>query len=129
MRDACFSETTDTCEDSTMLKGFEDWQKLSQKNIDAAMRSAGELNRNGLALAEQMTKYSMKAFEEGTEMFEKLLSAKSLDEAIEIQTNYAKNAFEAYMAQLGKLTETFSKIATEAYQAPEPTKTNRTRKS
>jgi hypothetical protein len=40
----------------------------------------------------EATEYSKKSYEDGTAVVEKLVSAKSLDKAIEIQTDYAKNA-------------------------------------
>ena len=68
------------------MKNFEDFQKLGQTNIDTAMKMFGEWNKGWQAIAAEMTDYTKRSFEEGTATFEKLLSAKSVEQAIEIQT-------------------------------------------
>ena len=47
---------------------------------------------------------------------EKLFGAKSLDKAIEIQTDYAKTAYEGFVAQATKIGELYSDLAKEAYK-------------
>ena len=64
-----------------MMKNIniEDFQKLGQHNMDAAMKMFGEWNRGWQAIATEMTDYTKRSFEEGTATFEKLLSAKSME--------------------------------------------------
>jgi hypothetical protein len=102
-----------------MLKSFEDLQKLSQANTDQAMRLVGEWSRGWQTIATEMTDYSKRSFEEGTATFEKLLSAKTVEQAVEIQTNYAKRAYEDYMQQLSKIGSLYSEFAKEAYKPVE----------
>ena len=79
-----------------MIKNFnlEDMQKLSQTNMDTAMKAFGEWNKGWQAIAAEITDYTKKSFEEGTATFEKLASAKSVEQAIEIQTGFAKRAYD-----------------------------------
>ena len=78
-----------------MIKNsLEDFQKLGQSNMDAAMKVFGEWNKGWQAIAAEMTDYTKRSFEEGTATFEKLLSAKSVEQAVEIQTGYAKRAYD-----------------------------------
>ena len=65
---------------------FDDFQKFGQHNMDAAMKMFGEWNKGWQAIAAEMTDYTKRSFEESTATFEKLLSAKSVEQAIEIQT-------------------------------------------
>lgn len=99
-----------------MMKTFEEFQKLGQANFDAAVQSMGEVNKGFQAIAAELTDYTKKAFEEGTSTMEKLLGAKTLDQAIEIQTAYAKKAYEAYIAEVSKLGEMYIDIARDAYK-------------
>ncbi len=62
---------------------------------------------------------SKRSFEEGTATFEKLLSAKSVEQAIEIQTGFAKRAYDGYMHQLSKLGGMYADLAKEAYKPVE----------
>ena len=102
-----------------MINNFNDVQKLSQANMDTAMKMMGEWNKNWQAIAAEMTDYTKRSFEEGTSALEKLMSAKSLDQAIEIQSSYAKRAYEDYMHQMSKIGGMYAELAKEAYKPVE----------
>jgi hypothetical protein len=101
------------------MKNFEDMQKLGQTNVDTAMKLFGEWNKGWQAIAAEMTDYSKKSFEEGTATLEKLMSAKSLEQAVEIQTGYAKRAYDGYMHQMSKIGGLYADLAKEAYKPVE----------
>ena len=63
-----------------------------------------------------MTNYSKKWFEDGTAAMERLLGAKTLEKAIEVQTDYAKTAYEGFVAQATKLGELYADLAKESYK-------------
>ena len=70
-----------------MLKGFEEFQKVGKDGFDAAVKSFGEMNKGFQAIAAEVTDYSKKAFEDGTRAFEQLIGAKSVEQAVEIQSS------------------------------------------
>ena len=74
------------------------------------------MNKGFQAIAADVTDYSKKAFEDGTRTFEQLIGAKSFEQAFEIQSQYAKKAFDAYVAQLSKLGEMYVDLARNAYK-------------
>ena len=102
-----------------MINNFQDFQKLGQSNMDNAMKMFGDWNKGWQAIAAEMSDYSKRAFEEGTATFEKLLSAKSLEQAFEIQTTYAKRAYDEYMHQMTKLGAMYTSLAKDAYRPVE----------
>jgi hypothetical protein len=102
-----------------MLKGFEEFQKVGKDGFDAAVRSFGEVNKGFQAIAAEVTDYSKKAFEDGTRAFEQLIGAKSIEQAIEIQSQYAKKAYDAYVAEVSKLGEMYVGLAKDAYKPVE----------
>ena len=102
-----------------MIKSFEDLQKLGQSNTDSAMRMVGEWSKGWQTIATEYTDYSKRAFEESTTTFEKLLSAKSLEQAFEIQSSYAKRAYDDYMQQVSKIGAMYTDFAKEAYKPVE----------
>jgi Phasin protein len=93
--------TTAVRNGSTTMKymNFDDLQKLGQHNVDTAMKLSGEWNKGLQAIAAEMTDYTKRSFEESAATFEKLLSAKSVAQAIEIQTGFAKRAYDSYLHQ------------------------------
>src|SRR6476660_3598469 len=112
-RDARGSEMTD------VQKFGEEFQRASKDGFDASVRSLGEVNKGLQVIAATVTDYSKKAFEDGTRAFEQLIGAKSFKQAFEIQSQYAKKAFDAYVAQLSKLGEMYVDLARNAYKPVE----------
>ena len=99
-----------------MLKNFEDMQKMSKESMDATMKSFGTLSKASQAIAAEIADYSKKSFEDGTKVMEKLLGEKSFEKAIEIQTDYAKSAYEGFVAQATKIGELYADLAKETYK-------------
>lgn len=102
-----------------MIKNFDDMQKLGQTNMDSAMRAFGEWNKNWQAIAAEMSDYTKRSFEEGTATLEKLMGSKSVEQAVEIQTSYAKRAYDDYMQQMTKIGGMYANMAKEAYRPVE----------
>lgn len=98
-----------------MIK-IEDVQKFGKDNVDAAIKSFGAFTKTGQQIATEVADYSKKSFEDGTKVMERLLGAKSLDKAIEIQTDYAKNAYENFVAQATKIGELYADFAKQSYK-------------
>ena len=99
-----------------MVKNFEDLQKLGKENMDVTMKSFGTVSKRAQAIVVEVTDYSKKAFEQSTAATEKLFGAKSIDKAFEIQTEYAKGAYESYVSEAAKLGEMFSDFFKETYK-------------
>jgi hypothetical protein len=102
-----------------MMKNFEDFQKLGQTNMDTAMKLIGDWNKGWQSIAAEISDYTKRSFEEGTATFEKLLAAKSLEQAVEIQTGFAKRAYDGYMHQMSKIGGLYAELAREAYKPVE----------
>jgi hypothetical protein len=101
------------------MKPFEDFQKLGQTNVDAAMKVFGEWNKGWQAIAAEMTDYTKRSFEDGSATFEKLVSSRSIEQVMEIQTSFAKRAYDEYMHQLTKIGGMYAELAKEAYRPVE----------
>ena len=99
-----------------MDQQFEEFQKVGKDGFDAAVRSFGEVNKGFQAIAAEMTGYSKRALEDGTRTFEQLAGAKTVEQAIEIQSQYVKRAYDAYTAEVSKLGELYVGLARNAYQ-------------
>jgi hypothetical protein len=93
----------------------EEAQKAGKDGLDAAVSSFGEANKGFQAIAAEIAAYSKKSFEDGTRAFEQLRGAKSFEQAVEIQSQYAKRAFDAYVAQAAKLGQMYVDLARGAY--------------
>jgi hypothetical protein len=102
-----------------MAKPLEDMQRMNQAGVDTAMKLFGEWGKSWQAIAAEMTDYTKRSFEDGTHTMEKLMAAKSVEQAVEIQTTYAKRAYDDYMHQMTKLGTMYTELAKEAYRPME----------
>ncbi|MBI1867348.1 MAG: phasin family protein [Methylocystis sp.] len=68
------------------------------------------------AIAAETTDYSKKSFEKSRVLFEKLIGVKKIDEAIQLQSDFATSAYEDFLAQATKIGEMYSSLAKEAFK-------------
>lgn len=102
-----------------MIKGMEDFQKLSQTNVETAMKMFGEMTKGWQAIAAEFSDYTKRSFEDGTSTLEKLMAAKSLEQAVDIQTKFVKRSYDEYMHQMAKVGGLYAELAKEAYRPVE----------
>ena len=102
-----------------MIKNIDDLQKLGQTNMDSAMKMFGEWTKGWQAIAAEMNDYTKRSFEEGTSAMQRLMAAKSVEQAVEIQTTFAKRAVDDYMHQMSKIGGMYAEFAKDAYKPVE----------
>jgi hypothetical protein len=102
-----------------MFQNFEDLQKFAKVNMDASMKSFDLMTNNIKTIATEMTDYSKRSVENSTRTLEKLVGARSLDQVIEVQSEYAKAAYEDYFAQASKLGKLCADLGAEALKSYE----------
>ena len=91
-------------------------QDESRKQTNAAGPSMTSLPGGFHAIATAYSDYTKKSFEDTRTFVEKLSGAKSVEKAIEIQTEFAKSAFETFMAESQKIGALYRDLATQSYK-------------
>jgi phasin family protein len=66
-------------------------------------------------MAVEVIGYAKKSAESSAQAWEKLAAAKSLENAFEVQSQYARSAYEEFVAETVKLSELYVEYAREAY--------------
>lgn len=102
-----------------MFKNFEDMQAFSKEQLDAASAVGATLTKSVQEIASEVTDYSKKSVETASATFEKLVGSKSIDTAMQVQGDYAKSAYEAFVAQSTKLGELYTGLAKEMFKPVE----------
>jgi hypothetical protein len=102
--------------EQTMFQNFDEMQKLTKENTDIAVKNFNTVSQGVQAIAVEVADYSKKSFEQGTATVEKLFGAKTLDKAIEVQSDYFKTAYEGFVAEATKIGELYTDLAKEAYK-------------
>ena len=99
-----------------MTQTFEDAGKFGKEFVDNGLKSLASFSKGFQAIAVESTEYAKKSFESGTAALEKLVAAKSLEKAIEIQTDYAKSSYEAFVAEATKLSDLYAELFKDSYK-------------
>jgi len=99
-----------------MLKNFDDVQKVGKENMDVAMKSFGAVSKGFQAIATEVADYSKKSFEDSTAAMERLMGAKTLEKAVEVQSDYVRSAYEGFVAEATKIGELYADLAKESYK-------------
>ena len=99
----------------TMAK-IEDIQQYGKEQLESAVASATTLQNGFQAIASAYGEYTKKSFEDTKSFVEKLSGVKSLDKAIEVQTEYAKSAYEAFVAESQKIAGLYTDLAKQTFK-------------
>lgn len=99
-----------------MFSNINDIQKFSKERMDVVARTAASFTKGVQQIAAENADYSKRSLEQGTAALEQLFGAKSIDKAFEIQTNYAKTAYEGFVAQATKLGQLYTALAKDAFK-------------
>ncbi|RFB81525.1 phasin family protein [Methylovirgula sp. 4M-Z18] len=102
-----------------MFTSIEDFQKFSKDNVANTQAAVTTFAKGFQQIAAETTEYSKKSIEAGSAAFEKLLGAKTLESAIQIQQDYAKTAYEGFVAQATKIGELYQGLVKDAFKPVE----------
>jgi hypothetical protein len=94
----------------------EEMQKIGKESMDMALTSLGAWTKNAQAIAVEVVDYSKKSVEGSAAAWEKLMGAKSLETAMEVQSAYLKSSYEGFVAEATKLGALYADMAKEAYK-------------
>ena len=97
-----------------MNQQFDAVQKLGKDSFDAAVKTFDAASTGTKAIVVETADYAKKSLEQSAATFEKLAGVKSLDKAIEIQTDYVKSAYEGFVAHSTKTRELYTKLAQDS---------------
>lgn len=79
-----------------------------KRNLEAVVESVTAATRGAETLGAQTLAYTKKSWEDGVNAAQALAQAKSVQEAIEVQTTWAKSAIESYLAEMTRATDIVS---------------------
>jgi phasin family protein len=93
---------------------FEDFQNFSKQQVEVATAFASTLSKGLQEIASESAEYSKHAMSASAEAVERLLGAKTVESALRIQSDYAKSAYEGFVAKSTKINEIMVKVASDA---------------
>ena len=96
------------------LTAMNDLNAQSKQNLEALVASTTAATKGAETLGSQAIAFSKKALETNVAAARSLTSARSVQEAVELQTSWAKSALETYLAELNKASETVAASVKES---------------
>jgi phasin family protein len=98
-----------------MIK-VEDFQQYGKEQLETVVASATTLQNGLQAIASAYGDYTKKSFDDTKSFVERLSGVKSLDKAIEVQTEYAKSAYETFVSESQKIAGLYTDLAKQTYK-------------
>jgi hypothetical protein len=99
-----------------MIQNFKSFQKQGQENLDVAMKSVTAVTKSFQDIAKEAADFSKKHFETSAAAAEKLMATKSVEKAFEVQADYMKGAYDAFVAQATRMGELYADLTKQAYK-------------
>jgi phasin family protein len=98
-----------------MIK-VEDFQQYGKEHLETVVASANTVQNGLQAIASAYGDYTKKSYEDTKSFVEKLSGVKSLDKAIEVQTEFAKSAYETFVAESQKIAGLYADLAKQSFK-------------
>ena len=97
------------------MKTAEDMIAFNQANVEAFVKSGQILAAGIQDLSKQAAATARGQFDETVSAFKALTAVKSFKDVFELQTGFARAAFEKTMAESSRLTDASLKLSEEAW--------------
>ena len=97
----------------------EDIQSYGKEQFEQAVSSATSLQSGVNAIASAYGDYGKKSYEDTKSFIEKLSGVKSLDKVLEAQSEFAKTAYETFVADSQKIAGLYGDLAKQAFKPME----------
>jgi len=94
----------------------EDMQNYGKEQFEQAVASATTFQSGVQAIATAYSDYAKKSFEDTKSFVEKLSGVKSLDKALEAQTEFLRSSYETFVAESQKIAGLYTDLAKQTFK-------------
>src|SRR5215472_18054595 len=99
-----------------MMFKVEDFQNYGKEHFEQYVASATSVQHGLQAIASAYGDYTKKSFEDTKSFVEKLSGVKSLDKALEAQSDYARTAYETFVTDAQKIAGLYGDLAKQTFK-------------
>ena len=96
--------------------GLAELNVQSKQNLEAIVASAAAAQKGAEALSAQSVAFSKKSWEDGVAAAQSMAKARSVQELLELQTNWAKSATETYLAEVTRMTDVITASVKDSFK-------------
>lgn len=98
------------------LKGFDQFATLNKSAVDAWVKSANAASKGFEQISSEVFSYSKQSMEDAVSAAKAAFSSRSVQEFIEINTDFAKTAFDTYVGRVTRLGDLATTTAKDAFE-------------
>ncbi len=98
------------------VKNYDQFLGYGKDTVEAYLKAANAAGKGVETLQNELYAYSKQSMEDTISATKALLGSKSVHEAFELQSDFAKTAFDTYVSQVTKLGEIVSSTAKETLE-------------
>jgi phasin family protein len=97
------------------VKNYDHFLGYGKETVEAYVKAANAAGKGAETINGEIYAFSKSSIEESIAATKAVLGSKSIHEAIEVQTDFAKTAFDAYVGQMTKLGQLFTATSKETF--------------
>ncbi|HWY15246.1 MAG TPA: TIGR01841 family phasin [Rhizomicrobium sp.] len=96
------------------VRSYDNFFGYSRETVEAYVKAANAAGKGVETLNNELYTYSKQSVEDSISATRALFASKSVHEALELQTDFVKSSFDAYVGQMTKLSEIMFSATKEA---------------
>ncbi|MBV9905776.1 MAG: phasin family protein [Alphaproteobacteria bacterium] len=98
------------------VKNYDQFLGFQKDTVEACVKAANVAGKGAETLHNEIYAFSKQSIEDAITHGKAVMATKSVHEAFELQTGFAKSAFEAYVANMTKLSELAVATSKETFE-------------
>ena len=98
------------------VKGYDQILGFSKDTVEAYVKAANVAGKGAETLHNEIYGFTKQSIEDGIANAKAVMASKSAHEAFELQTGFAKTAFETYINEMTKLGELFVATSKQSFE-------------
>ena len=99
-----------------LFNGYDELAVLGKENLDAIVAANTVVSKGFEELSRELVGYAQASLESAASATKALFGAKTLQDVIQLNNEYAKSSFDTFLANSTKLSEMGLKVANEALE-------------
>lgn len=98
-----------------LTKNYDQLLSYGRDTMEAYMKAANAAGKGVETLQSELYTFSKQSLEDSMTATKALMGSKSIHEAFELQSDFAKSSFNSYVGQMSKLSEIMMSAAKDAF--------------
>ena len=98
------------------MKGFDELASLNKQTVDAFVQSANAASKSFETVSAELLAFQKQSIEDAMAATKASMASRSIQEVIEVNTDFAKSAFDSYVGQMTKFSDMMSVAAKETFE-------------